>query len=188
VASRVATTDRQGPNFVPFGVASVPDLPPQTRLMGPDDVTFFPWWPGTWVTTTPQPKNPMATPTSTPTSTPAGGSGGAAGAAGAAGGSAGAVFTSELREHLARHGWVVVPGVLTPRECKDFQLDMCEDVFAWTKGTVDLKSPDTWRQWRKFFLMHSMLVQHGGLGRARTYVRGGGCARALAPFVPLGPS
>ena len=91
----------------------------------------------------------------------------AAPAAPAVPGAAPALTPAQLRE-LDVQGYVVVPGVFTPEDCAALRAGLCADIKAWTAGEVDLTDPSTWAKWRKYFPMHSMLVQHGGLGRART--------------------
>jgi predicted 2-oxoglutarate/Fe(II)-dependent dioxygenase YbiX len=69
---------------------------------------------------------------------------------------------------LREHGYVVVPNVFTAEQCAELRKSLRDDIYAWTKGRVDLDDAKTFAEWRHFFLMHSMLVQHGCLGRIPT--------------------
>lgn len=66
-------------------------------------------------------------------------------------------------ETLAEKGVAVIPGVLSPAECAALETGMWNEFSNLTKGQLT-SDASTWRNFYNLFPLHSMLVQHWGVG------------------------
>jgi len=76
----------------------------------------------------------------------------------------------QLKETLETLGVAIIPNVLTQEECGSMKTGMWEYLEHITqKFKVPLKrdNPKTWRSFSELFALHSMLIQHHGIGHAQ---------------------
>ena len=85
-------------------------------------------------------------------------------------------LTEAQMQELFDRGVLVLPGILTPQECKETiskTWDHLEYASSEWEQPINRKTPSTWRGMRNFSPMHGMLIQHYGIGhiQAATDIR-----------------
>ncbi len=74
-----------------------------------------------------------------------------------------------LLDVLLEHGVAIVPSVLNAEECAAFDKGFWDSLAHLTSAwpvPISKDKPESWRELSKLFPMHSMLIQHYGLGHA----------------------
>lgn len=74
-----------------------------------------------------------------------------------------------VSEMLERYGVAVIPSVLSDAECQEMLDGMwayLAEVSSTFETPIDRDKPETWREMRKLFPKHSMLLQHFSIGQA----------------------
>jgi Phytanoyl-CoA dioxygenase (PhyH) len=74
-----------------------------------------------------------------------------------------------LRETIEKYGVGVIPRVLGEEECESMvskMWDFFEHITSEWEKPLDRKKEETWREFYKLYPLHSMLVQHWGVGHA----------------------
>lgn len=81
------------------------------------------------------------------------------------------VCTKEtLKDTIEKYGVAVIPGVLGEEECDKMLSkiwDFFEHITSEWETPLDRNNKDTWREFYKLYPLHSMLVQHWGVGHAQ---------------------
>jgi len=81
------------------------------------------------------------------------------------------VCTKEtLKETIQTYGVAIIPKVLDEKECHNIVngiWDFLEFITKESDTPLDRKNPKTWREFYKLFPLHSMLLQHHGVGHAQ---------------------
>lgn len=81
--------------------------------------------------------------------------------------------SSRLKETLNKYGVAIIPQVLDDKECADMLSGMWDYIEHITKEWTDPHKPvnrndkSTWREFYKLLPLHSMLMQHFGVGHAQ---------------------
>ena len=65
---------------------------------------------------------------------------------------------------LDKYGVAVIPDILTKKECKKFANQIWAELKYVTQNRFDIEDESTWREFYKFYPLHSMLLQHFSLG------------------------
>ena len=65
---------------------------------------------------------------------------------------------------LERDGYAVVPNVLDAATVAELKVELRKNILEFTREAVDLDDPTTYAKWSEAYPMHSMLVQHSGIG------------------------
>lgn len=73
-----------------------------------------------------------------------------------------------LDDCLNTNGVAVLPNVLSKEEVAKFRTSMWQEVSHTLKGRFQLEQEDTWKSFYDLMPLHSMLVQHWGLGHLQT--------------------
>lgn len=77
---------------------------------------------------------------------------------------------ANLQETLDKYGVAVIPNILDEKfimNARDQMWDMLETLSANFEIPIDRKSQDTWRSFYELLPMHSMLIQHHGVGHSQ---------------------
>ena len=69
-----------------------------------------------------------------------------------------------VNSYLDTHGVAVIPNILTEDECINYRNRIWAELNHVTQGRFDINNKDTWREFYKFYPLHSMLLQHFSLG------------------------
>jgi hypothetical protein len=72
-----------------------------------------------------------------------------------------------LQETIDKYGVAIIPGVLNAEECNKLKTqtwDTLEKLTSTTSNKFDRGDAGTWRSFYELFPLHSMLVQHHGIG------------------------
>ncbi len=75
-----------------------------------------------------------------------------------------------LRATLEKYGVVIIPSVLTDAECDKMVTGMWDTLEHLTKNfdtPIDRDDDSTWRSFYELLPLHSMLIQHWGIGHAQ---------------------
>lgn len=72
-----------------------------------------------------------------------------------------------LRRDLEERGVAVVPGVVARARCEELRAEAAAEILGFTRGAVDIRDGKTFRGWSEYGLLHSMLLQHSGVGNMR---------------------
>ncbi len=75
-----------------------------------------------------------------------------------------------LKETIQRYGVAIIPGVLDEAECEAMVngiWDFMEHISQSWEKPLHREKPDTWREFYKLYPLHSMLLQHWGVGHAQ---------------------
>lgn len=75
------------------------------------------------------------------------------------------------KKTLNKYGVAIIPNVLTETECKKMVSGVWkffEDITKNTNNEIKKKDKNTWRNMFNLFPMHSMLIQHWGVGHNQT--------------------
>ena len=74
-----------------------------------------------------------------------------------------------IMDVLLEHGVCIIPSVLGPNECAAFDRGFWDSLTHLTSAwpvPISKDNPESYRELSKLFPMHSMLIQHYGLGHA----------------------
>ena len=71
---------------------------------------------------------------------------------------------ANLNEYLDEHGVAVIPNVLSEAECINYRDKIWKEVEYVTQNRFNVGDDTTWREFYKFYPLHSMLLQHFSLG------------------------
>lgn len=70
-----------------------------------------------------------------------------------------------LGDDLSQRGYAIIPSVIpNGPELEALRSRARLDFCSLTRGKVDISEPSTHKSWRTFMVMHSMLLQHSGVG------------------------
>ena len=69
-----------------------------------------------------------------------------------------------LNAHLDQYGVAVIPNVLTEAECINLRNQIWSELKHVTQNRFNISDQNTWREFFKFYPLHSMLLQHFSLG------------------------
>jgi len=75
-----------------------------------------------------------------------------------------------LKDTIDKYGVAVIPSVINEEECQlmiDGIWDFFEHITQNWETPLDRKNKDTWREFYKLFPLHSMLIQHWGVGQTQ---------------------
>jgi len=76
-------------------------------------------------------------------------------------------FTTTLNnvnEYLDKYGVAVIPSILTEAECIEYRDKIWTELKHVTQDRFDIHDETTWKEFYKFYPLHSMLLQHFSLG------------------------
>ena len=71
---------------------------------------------------------------------------------------------ANVNTYLDTHGVAVIPNVLTQEECVNYRNRVWTELNHVTMNRFDINNQNTWREFYKFYPLHSMLLQHFSLG------------------------
>jgi hypothetical protein len=71
---------------------------------------------------------------------------------------------NNVNDYLDKNGVAVIPNILTPAECIEFRNRIWNELKYVTQDRFDINNQNTWREFYKFYPLHSMLLQHFSLG------------------------
>ncbi len=71
---------------------------------------------------------------------------------------------ANVNSYLDTHGVAVIPNVLTQEECINYRNRIWTELKHVTQDRFDINNENTWREFYKFYPLHSMLLQHFSLG------------------------
>ena len=81
------------------------------------------------------------------------------------------VATSEnLREQINKNGVAIIPNILTTEECEqmvDKMWSFFEHITQNWETPLNRNNQETWREFYKLYPLHSMLIQHWGVGHSQ---------------------
>jgi len=69
-----------------------------------------------------------------------------------------------VNQYLETYGVAVIPNILTEQECINYRTRIWEELKYVTQDRFDINDENTWREFYKFYPLHSMLLQHFSLG------------------------
>ncbi len=69
-----------------------------------------------------------------------------------------------VSSYLDTYGVAVIPNILTEAECVGFRNRIWDELKHVTQDRFDISNQNTWREFYKFYPLHSMLLQHFSLG------------------------
>lgn len=75
-----------------------------------------------------------------------------------------------LKKTIDMYGVAIIPNVLNENECKNMVnkiWDFFEHITKKWEIPIDRNKSDTWRQFYKLYPLHSMLIQHWGVGHTQ---------------------
>jgi len=75
-----------------------------------------------------------------------------------------------LRETINNYGVAIIPNVLNDLECENIVngiWDFLEHISQQWDTPIDRNDQDTWREFYKLYPLHSMLIQHWGVGHSQ---------------------
>lgn len=72
-----------------------------------------------------------------------------------------------LNVQLNQTGVAVIPNVLTEAECINFRNEIWSELKHVTQNRFDIQNQNTWKEFYKFYPLHSMLLQHFSLGHIK---------------------
>jgi hypothetical protein len=81
-----------------------------------------------------------------------------------------ATTIDELKTTLDKYGVAIIPSVLNDEECDNIVSgiwDCLEHVSSQWPVSIDRLNPSTWKLLSEFFPLHSMLIQHFGIGHCQ---------------------
>lgn len=76
----------------------------------------------------------------------------------------------EVRQKLDQYGVAIVPNVLDHEECESIKSgmwDYLEHISTNFQTPISRTNPNTWRSLRALYPLHSMLIQHWGIGQSQ---------------------
>jgi hypothetical protein len=71
---------------------------------------------------------------------------------------------ANLNNHLDQYGVAVIPNILTEAECINYRNQIWSELNHVTQNRFDVQNQNTWKEFYKFYPLHSMLLQHFSLG------------------------
>ena len=77
---------------------------------------------------------------------------------------------NNFKDKLKSYGVAIIPGILNNNEIMEFRngiWDYLEHVTANFEKPIKRNDKSTWRSLRELFPLHSMLIQHWGIGHAQ---------------------
>ena len=72
-----------------------------------------------------------------------------------------------LNAFLDENGVAVIPNVLSEAECITLRNEIWSELKHVTQNRFDVNNQNTWREFFKFYPLHSMLLQHFSLGHMK---------------------
>ena len=71
---------------------------------------------------------------------------------------------TNVTSYLDTHGVAVIPNILTEEECINYRTRIWNELNHVTQNRFNINDNTTWREFYKFYPLHSMLLQHFSLG------------------------